>query len=188
MMVVAEIPRGAAVWSGSDTGSGRDASALPGEQSLADLGVELDKRHYPSGATVVHRGQAPTRVHLVRQGAIGLCRHVEGRRVVLEVLRPGDALGDVTLLLRIPHPFDAVALEETTVVSIDSLALVSLWTHHPGFTHPWLGSMALHLTESQRRLVDLLAGSLEANTSKPRASSPPATAGSGSSTPTASRP
>ena len=82
--------------------------------------------------------------------------------MTLQVLRPGDLFGDVPLLVRRPEPFDAVALEDTVVLTIDSMTLARLLQSRPRLAYRWLISVAERMAEVQGRLMDLLAGDMEA--------------------------
>ena len=141
----------------------------PGE--LARLGAADDIRalaallredHYPAGATVFKIGDAPTRIHIVRSGAIELSRHLKGRRVVLQILRPGDVFGDVSLFLRMRVPWDACALEDTVIYSFDSVSLYRLLEQRPRLAWAWLHSVSARVAGFWFRVVELLAGGLEA--------------------------
>lgn len=118
--------------------------------------------HYSPGETVFRIGQAPTRVHIVREGAIELSRHLKGKRVVLQILRPGDVVGDISLFLRMQVPWDAVALEESLILSFDSVALHQLLIQRPALTWRWLHSVSGRVAGFWFRVVELLAGDLEA--------------------------
>jgi CRP-like cAMP-binding protein len=140
----------------------------PGE--LAPLGAEdvralaalLQKDHYPDGASVFKIGDAPTRINIVRSGAIELSRHAKGRRIVLQILRPGDVFGDVSLFLRMRVPWDAVALEDTVIYSFESVSLYRLLEQRPRLAWAWLHSVSGRLAGFWFRVVELLAGGLEA--------------------------
>ena len=140
----------------------------PGE--LAPLGAEdvralaaiLQEDHYPDGATVFKLGDAPTRINIVRSGAIELSRHVRGRRIVLQILRPGDVFGDVSLFLRMRVPWDAVALEDSVIYSFDSVSLYRLLEQRPRLAWAWLHSVSARVAGFWFRVAELLAGGLEA--------------------------
>jgi CRP-like cAMP-binding protein len=87
---------------------------------------------------------------------------VAGRRIVLQVLWAGDVFGDVPLLVRMAEPFDARALEDCVVLSADSVSLFRLLERRPRLAQRWLVSLALRMAATQARLVDLLAGGLDA--------------------------
>src|SRR5581483_7378481 len=106
-----------AEWIGQSLG--RPELAPLDSDDLAELAALLREEHYPAGKTIFQIGDAPTRVGVVRSGAIALARDLNGRRVVLHTLRPGDALGDIGVILRMPAPYDGVALEDTLVLTVD---------------------------------------------------------------------
>lgn len=149
-----------AAWLACCLGRGALAPVEPGD--AAALAAELEERRYAAGTAIFRQGDAPARVHILRRGLVELSRPLGRRRVALQVLHPGDAFGDVPLLVRIPEPFDAVALEDSVVLSIDSLALTRLLETRPRLAHRWLISVAERMSELQGRLVDLLAGDMEA--------------------------
>ena len=122
----------------------------------------LQEDHYPAGAPVFRLGEAPTRVHIVRRGAIELSRTLRTGRVVIQILRPGDVLGDVSLFLRMKVPWDAVASEESMILSVDSLSLHRLLEQRPRLAWQWLHSVSSRVAGFWFRVVELLAGGLEA--------------------------
>lgn len=141
---------------------GHGALAPIGPDDAAALAAELQERRHAAGTTIFGQGEAPSSVHILRQGAVELSRRLGRRRVALQVLRPGDVFGDVPLLVRTPEPFDAVALEDTDVLTIDSVALARLLQSRPRLAYRWLISVAERMAEVQGRLMDLLAGDMEA--------------------------
>ena len=141
-----------------------------GPGDLAPLGPDdieafaalLREDHYPAGASVFRMGQAPTRVHIVRSGAIELSRTLRGRRIAIQILRRGDVLGDVSLFLRMAVPWDAVALEDSLILSVDSLSLHRLLEQRPRLAWRWLHSVSTRVAGFWFRVVEILAGGLEA--------------------------
>lgn len=129
---------------------------------IAALAALLREEHYPAGETIFRVGDAPTRIGIVHHGAIALSRYLNGRRVVLHILRSGDALGDIGVLLRMTAPYDGVALEDTMVLTIDSVEFHQLLEQRSGLTLRWLNSLACRLISYQTRLTELLAGDIEA--------------------------
>jgi len=133
-----------------------------GPEDVEELAFLLDERSYEVGDLLYRCGELPGRVHIVRRGRVELSRVVGGRQVALSVLRAGDVFGDVPLLVRMPESFDARALEDSVVLSADSVALVRLLERRPRLAQRWLVSLAMRMAATQARLVDLLAGGLEA--------------------------
>jgi CRP-like cAMP-binding protein len=149
-----------AEWISDWLGPGELAPLAPDD--IRDLVSLLREDHYPAGSTVFRLGQAPTRVHIIRRGAIELSRNLKSGRIVIQILRPGDVLGDISLFLRMKVPWDAVALEDTVILSVDSLSLHRLLEQRPRLAWRWLHSVSTRVAGFWFRVVELLAGGLEA--------------------------
>jgi CRP-like cAMP-binding protein len=128
---------------------------------VEQLANEMGEQTYAGGTFVFKRGDAAAKVHVVRSGAVELSRLVNGRRVMLQLLRPGDVFGDVPALLGDSEPFDARAVEDSAVLSIETAALFELLQTRPLVARRWFISLAERMAGLQNRLVDLLAGGLE---------------------------
>lgn len=124
----------------------------------AELGVDS----FAGGTFVFRQGEKAAKVHIVRTGSVELCSTLSGRRVTLQVLRPGDVFGDVPVFLGEPEPFDARAVGDCTVLSLDTESLFGLLQTRPLVAQRWFVSMAERMSGLQQRLIDLLAGGLEA--------------------------
>ena len=123
---------------------------------------EMGTETVAGGMFVFREGDESARVHVVRTGGVELSRMLGGRRVTLQVLRPGDVFGDVPAFLGAPEPFDARAVEDSTLLSLDADALFALLQTRPAIARRWFVSMAERMAGLQSRLIDLLAGGLEA--------------------------
>lgn len=141
---------------------GRGALAPVHADDVAVLAEELTERRYAAGTTIFRQGDLPATVHVLRNGAVELSRELNGRRVALQILHPGDVFGDVPLLVRMAEPFDAIALEDSLLLSIDSVRLSRLLERRPRLSYRWLVSVAERMAQVQARLTDLLAGGMEA--------------------------
>lgn len=117
---------------------------------------------FAGGTFVFRQGDQAANVHVVRTGSVELCTNLSGRRVTIQVLRPGDVFGDVPAFLGEPEPFDARAVTDCTVLSLDKAALDVLLRTRSLVAQRWLVSMAERMAGLQQRLIDLLAGGLEA--------------------------
>ncbi len=128
---------------------------------IEDLATEMGEDTFAGGTFVFRRGDPAARVHVVRSGSVELSRMVNGRRVMLQILHPGDVFGDVPAMLGDDEPFDARAIDDCTVLSIDTAALFVLLQTRPQVARRWFISLAERMAGLQNRLVDLLAGGLE---------------------------
>lgn len=118
----------------------------------------MTEEAYPKGRTVFAAGDPPTQVHLMRSGAVELSSEVRGRRVDLGILRVGDIFGDVALLTGTNQPYDAVTLEPSVVLSIDSVVLCRRVAKNPALAHRWIMSLSNRVAAMEDRLADALAG------------------------------
>lgn len=139
----------------------RGRKAPLSKTDVEQLAIEMGEQGYAGGTFVFRRGDRAAKVHVVRSGSVELSRVVNGRRVMLQLLQPGDVFGDVPALLGDPEPFDARAVEDCAVLSIDTDALFELLQTRPLVARRWFVSLAERMAGLQDRLVDLLAGGLE---------------------------
>ncbi len=128
---------------------------------IRDLADELGEQDFAGGTLVFRQGDEAARVHIVRKGQVELSRLIGGRRVTLQILRPGDVFGDVPMFLGQPEPFDARALEDSTVLSIEADALFRLLQTRPQVARRWFISLAERMAGLQSRLADLLSGGMD---------------------------
>jgi CRP-like cAMP-binding protein len=140
---------------------GRGSAAPISCADLEELAAHLVETTYAGGTRIYARDQLPERVHILRSGAIELARDLGERTVVLQLLRPGSVFGDIPLFLRTGELTEARAAEDSTVMSIDSVALFAMLGQRPGLARRWLVSVACRMAEMQDRVSDLLAGSLD---------------------------
>ena len=141
---------------------GRPELAPLGSDDIDELAALLREERYPAGATIFRIGDAPDRIGIVRRGAVELSRNLNGRRVMLQILRTGDAVGDLGVFLRITAPYDGVALEDTLILTIDAVHFHRLLEQRPRLAGRWMTSVSNRLIGYQARLIEVLAGGLEA--------------------------
>ncbi|HEV3363658.1 MAG TPA: Crp/Fnr family transcriptional regulator [Acidimicrobiia bacterium] len=141
---------------------GRPELAPLGPEDVDELAALLQEERYPAGTAIFGVGDAPTRIGIVRSGAVELSCTLNGRRVVVQILRPGDVVGDVALFLRMTSPYEGVALQDTVILTVDSLQFHRLLEERPRLARRWMVSISTRLVSYQSRLLELLAGGLEA--------------------------
>lgn len=141
---------------------GRGRLAPLGAEEIEELAEELGERRIAGGMMVFRNGDRPAKIHVVREGTIELTAEVRGRRVSLQVLRPGDMFGDIPLLLQHNEHLDARAVDDSVVLSIDAETVSRLMAERPRFAQRWLVSLAERTLGCHQRLLDLLAGQLDA--------------------------
>ncbi|ATB30292.1 Crp/Fnr family transcriptional regulator [Melittangium boletus] len=91
---------------------------LSGEE-LDHLSGLLQQRRYAKGEVIFHKGDVGTALFIVRRGEVVIrLSSSEGREVILSILSRGDSFGELALLDGEPRSTDAVAREETHLLSL----------------------------------------------------------------------
>lgn len=147
-----------AAWVARCVGRGDTAPLIPAD--LSALAAVLQTRELERGSVLFHAGEPPEGIWILRRGLVELSVGSGRRRSVVGLLRPGDVDGDIAHLLSMPLPYDARALQESTVLYLRAVDLENLLTTRPGIARRWLTSVALRLAATQSRLLDLLGRSL----------------------------
>jgi CRP/FNR family transcriptional regulator, cAMP and macrophage regulator len=149
-----------AAWVARCVGRGSAAPLLP--KDVAALAGTLVAKQFDSGTVLFAAGQAPSRVWIVRHGQIELAVGSGRRRVVVDVLRAGDVDGDIALLLEMPMPYTARALDDSTCLYLDRAAFDTLLAARLNVARRWLSSVAQRVSAAQGRLVAMLGRPLPA--------------------------
>ncbi|WP_164002167.1 Crp/Fnr family transcriptional regulator [Pyxidicoccus caerfyrddinensis] len=91
---------------------------LEGED-LEQLSALLRTRRYAKGEVIFHQGDVGTALYVIRKGEVAIrLSSPDGKEVILALLDRGDFFGELALLDGEPRSTDAVAREETDLLSI----------------------------------------------------------------------
>lgn len=92
--------------------------SLQGEE-LEHLSTLLRSRRYAKGEVIFHQGDIGTALYIVRKGEVAIrLSSDDGKEVILALLDRGDFFGELALLDEEPRSTDAVAREETDLLSL----------------------------------------------------------------------
>jgi CRP/FNR family transcriptional regulator, cAMP and macrophage regulator len=147
-----------AAWVARCVGRG-EAAPLPPE-ALTALAATLKQHRIERGAVIFHGGRPNTQVWIVQHGRVELSVGSGRRRTVVGVLRPGDVDGDIQLLLEVPLPYTARALDDATLLSLVADDFEHLLATSLPLARRWLSSVAGRLAASHNRLLGLLGRTL----------------------------
>jgi CRP/FNR family transcriptional regulator, cyclic AMP receptor protein len=90
-----------------------------GSEDLEELSGSLQQRRYAKGEVIFHQGDVGTALFIVRRGEVAIrLSSAEGKEVILALLGRGDAFGELALLDGEPRSTDAVAREESSLLSL----------------------------------------------------------------------
>lgn len=131
-------------------------------EEVRELAATIGVQAVDQGARLAAEGRPVDFVGLIEQGEVELYHRAGLRRVVLQVLRAGDLLGDVPYFCRMPSPFSARALSRVLLIRLDGDALGRLLATRPALCNRFLFSLAARLERMQRRLLELTTGDLRA--------------------------
>jgi CRP-like cAMP-binding protein len=143
-----------AAWVARCVGRGPAAPLL--REDVTALAGTLAAKQFDAGAALFAAGEPSTGVWIVRNGRIELAVGSGRRRVVVDVLQPGDVDGDIALLLAMPMAYTARALGDCTCLYLDRPAFEHLLGTHPNIARRWLSSVAQRVSAGQSRLVAML--------------------------------
>ena len=116
------------------------------EAQLEHLSSLLHVRRYPRGEVVFHQGDVGTALFIIRKGQVAIrLSSPDGKEVTLALLDRGDFFGELALLDGEPRSTDAVAREETELLSLQRESFHQFLESSP--------QVALGLLASLSRLV-----------------------------------
>ncbi len=123
-------------------------------EELARLAEAMGRRRYRRNEVIFHEGDPGDALHVVLTGRVKIARESpEGEEAIVVMLAPGDAFGELVLLVAAPRSAAAGATPPTGTVSLPRAAFAELVD--AGGAFPWrlLGCIAVRI----RRLTDQLA-------------------------------
>jgi CRP-like cAMP-binding protein len=124
----------------------RDLS--PAELDL--LLVRLTPLNLAAGEPVIRQGEAGQRFYVVRSGRVEVARDGD----VLARLGPGEAFGEIALLLDMPRTATVVALEPTQLLALEADAFRDLLASYLGRATELERLSHLRLSQHRRLLED----------------------------------
>ena len=74
---------------------------------------------YQDGQVIFEEGSHGDWIYVVDDGTVEITKVIDGEKVVIETLKPGDIFGEMAYIAKIPRTASAVAKGNTTVGIID---------------------------------------------------------------------
>ncbi len=130
--------------------------AALGEEELARLAPAVRRRLVPRGHVIFREGEPVTAIHFLTAGCVKITAlTADGREQTLTILQPGDFFPHLGFLGGGSYPATAVALEESTVVTVERGTLLDLLRQNGDLALDMLLAMARRLDDLQQRVREL---------------------------------
>ncbi|SMF56468.1 cAMP-binding domain of CRP or a regulatory subunit of cAMP-dependent protein kinases [Tistlia consotensis] len=123
------------------------------EDQLATVAREAHERPLKKDETLFQQGEEATHGYVLGWGRLRLDQTTpDGQNVVLRYMGPGDLVGTVAVLRRIPFPATPVALEDGLALSWSAPRLAELMERFPKIALNAIGVIGGRIEELQARL------------------------------------
>lgn len=121
--------------------------------SVADAVV---KRRYRKGETIVEQGKKSCALTILLTGrARVVSRDTRGREVILATLRPGDYVGEMSLIDQAPHSASVIAELQTDTLVMDQLAFTRCLPDSDSMAYAMLKGLVHRLRQADRKIESL---------------------------------
>jgi CRP-like cAMP-binding protein len=148
-----------AAWLARCVGRGEWAPLF--DDDIAELGQRLEPVHFEPGGLVFAQGAAPDAVWVFRSGRVELSRRDGKRRLIVQVVHPGDVDGDIGLIMQAPAPYSAHAIDDVEALRLSAENFEWLIASRPAVARRWLSSVAARLMTAERRILQLAGRDLK---------------------------
>jgi CRP/FNR family transcriptional regulator, cAMP and macrophage regulator len=129
-------------------------------EEITELATTIGVDQVEPGTRLLATGGPVEFIGIIEQGEVELSHRAGIHRVVLQILRDGDLLGDVPFFCRLPAPFTARAITEVMLIRLDRPSVDRLLAARPALAQRFLYSLASRLDRMQQRLLQLTRGDL----------------------------
>lgn len=141
--------------------------AMPILSSLSQRDWEKVKhlfieKHFGKDDYIFFEGDPSSWLGVVLEGRVKVIKHSEaGKDVVLDVISPGEMLGEVAAFNREPHPATAQAMEPTVVASIHQDDYHRLLEQYPALALKVIEEQGRRLREAQDMIKSMAVERVE---------------------------
>lgn len=94
-------------------------------------------------------------IYVVESGNVELSKTVDGEKIIIEVLKPGDVFGELAFIANVPRTATARAVGETTVAVIDRSFLDREYNKLSQHFQVILKTLAIRLKKTTDALVEM---------------------------------
>lgn len=113
--------------------------------------------HHPAGAVIFLKGDPGNSMLAVVRGRVKICAHSsEGKELILNIIERGGLFGEIALFDGEPRTADAIALEETDLLSLERSKFQPLFKENPDLALRLLAVVCKRFRETSEHLEDSL--------------------------------
>jgi len=141
-------------------GHARTGRAMFTAGEIDELSRLVGVHRVEAGTPLLRQGDPVKHIGVIVSGDVELLHRRATRRVVVQVLHPGDLYGDIPLLCGLSMPFSARTLTDAAVIELPHDRFWQLVDHRPDITRCLLFSLASRVERLQRRLLAVTSGDL----------------------------
>jgi CRP/FNR family cyclic AMP-dependent transcriptional regulator len=128
-------------------------------EAVAAVTASCVQRTFVRGQYLFHQGDVGEQLYIVATGLVKVVFTLEnGDEMVLATLGPGQVLGELALLDRVPRSASVLAVQPSTTLMLDRSVLLALMRSHPSVMDAMmvrLGGLVRRLTEQAGDLAFL---------------------------------
>lgn len=114
------------------------------------------------GETLFFEGDDCDRLYVVISGAVKIAKTLEsGKELIVDILGPGEAVGEVALLDELPCPATATAHVASELLMLPGSEYYRLLNQYPELARAIIRDLAARLRNMSRRIKDISGGNVE---------------------------
>ncbi|HDH87997.1 MAG: hypothetical protein B6I32_01390 [Desulfobacterium sp. 4572_20] len=117
--------------------------------------LTIERETYKAGDVIFKEGSHGTAVYLLGAGKVEISKTVQDRKIVVEILGPGDIFGEMSYIDHSPRSATAIALEDTVLELIDKNFLDKEFNQIDSDFREIITTLVRRLRKTTQRLVSL---------------------------------
>jgi CRP/FNR family transcriptional regulator, cyclic AMP receptor protein len=134
---------------------------------IENLGTYMTRRSVRRGATIFAKGDPGTALMAVLWGSVKISVPTSGgHQAVLNIIKPGQAFGEIALLDGQPRTADAVAMTDCELMVIDRRDFIPWLRREPDVALKLIEILCARIRRTSEQVEDLMSLSLPARLAK----------------------
>jgi CRP-like cAMP-binding protein len=127
------------------------ASPLFKDFAPSDVGRVAERcffREFEKGQTLFREGDEAVAFYVIAAGQVKVFKEsVDGRELIIKIMRPGDLVGEAAALAGLPYPATAQALDDAAAVEIPHREFAALIKDEPGLALNIIAALSSRLNQ-----------------------------------------